>query len=597
MKTTTSTQNLLKGGEWLIKESNAFETYTPEDFNEEQRMVKEMCLQFLNTEVLPAIDRIDKMEPGLMPSLMVKAGEQGLLGASIPEEFGGLGKDFITSTLVNEGLGGGFSFSVAVAAHTGIGTLPILYFGTEEQKKKYIPKLASGEWKGAYGLTEPNSGSDALGAKSTATLSADGKNYILNGQKCWITNGGFADIYTVFAKVDGDKFSAFILERGFEGFTQGPEEHKMGIKGSSTVQLYFQDCEVPIENLLGEVGKGHIIAFNILNIGRLKLCAAALGGAKMALNATVEYANTREQFKTAIANFGAIKHKLAEMAIRIWVGETALYRTAKWIDDKETELAEAGKPFNEALLGAAEEFAIECAILKVDGSEVLDFIVDEGVQIHGGNGFSDEYMISRAYRDSRINRIYEGTNEINRLLTVDMMLKRAMKGKLDLMGPAMKVSKELMSIPDFGNEEEGAFAAEIKTILNLKKAILMTAGAAVQKLMLSLTNEQEILMNIADMAIQVFHAESALLRVIKMTDKLGNAAVTMQTDMMHCYLNDAVDNVNKAGKEAINAFAEGDEQRMMLLGLKRFTKTAPFNSKDARRRIADKLIAENKYFL
>ena len=595
MSTTTTTTNLLKGGEWLIKESNAFETFTPEDFNEEQKMVKEMCLQFLSTEVLPVIDRIDKMEPGLMPSLMVKAGEQGLLGASIPEDLGGLGKDFITSTLVNEGLGGGFSFSVAIAAHTGIGTLPILYFGTQEQKKKYIPKLSSGEWKGAYGLTEPNSGSDALSAKTAATLSADGKYYLLNGQKCWITNGGFADVYTVFAKIDGDKFSSFIVERGMEGFTQGPEEHKMGIKGSSTVQLYFQDCKVPVENLLGEVGKGHIIAFNILNIGRLKLCAAALGGAKMALSSTIEYANTREQFKVPIASFGAIKHKMAELAIRTWVCESALYRTAKWIDDKETELQAAGKPFNEALLGAAEEYAIECAMLKVDGSEVLDLVVDEGVQIHGGNGFSDEYMISRAYRDSRINRIYEGTNEINRLLTVDMMLKRAMKGKLDLMGPATAVSKELMSIPDFGSQDEGAFAAEKKTILNLKKAILMTAGAAVQKLMMSLSNEQEILMNIADMSILTFNAESALLRVIKMNDKQGEAATALQTDMMHCYLNDATDAVNKAGKEAINAFAEGDEQRMMLLGLKRFTKTAPFNSKDARRRIADKLIAENKY--
>ena len=587
----------LKGGEWLIKESNAFETFTPEDFNEEQQMVKDMCLQFLDSEVLPAIDRIDKMEEGLMPSLMVKAGEQGLLGAAIPEDLGGLGKDFITSTLVNEGLGGGYSFSVAIAAHTGIGTLPILYFGTEEQKKKYIPKLATGEWKGAYGLTEPNSGSDALGAKTTATLSADGKYYLLNGQKCWITNGGFADVYTVFAKVDGDKFTGFIVERGMEGFTQGPEEHKMGIKGSSTVQLYFQDCKVPVENVLGEIGKGHIIAFNILNIGRLKLCAAALGGAKMALSSTVEYANTREQFKTAIANFGAIKHKLAQMAIRIWVGESALYRTSKWIDDKEVELQAAGKPFNEALLGAAEEYAIECAILKVDGSEVLDYIVDEGVQIHGGNGFSDEYMISRAYRDSRINRIYEGTNEINRLLTVDMMLKRAMKGKLDLMGPAMAVSKELMSIPDFGNEDEGAFAAERKAIVNMKKAILMTAGAAVQKLMMSLQNEQEILMNIADMALWTFHAESALLRVMKITDKHGEAAASLQTDIVRCYINDAMDMINKAGKDAINAFADGDEQRMMLLGLKRFTKTAPFNSKDARRRIADKLIADNKYSL
>jgi len=595
MNTASTTGSSLKGGEWLIKESNPFETFTPEDFNEEQLMVKEMCIQFLNTEVIPAIDRIDKMEEGLMPSLMVKAGEQGLLGTSIPEDLGGLGKDFITSTLVNEGLGGGYSFSVAIAAHTGIGTLPILYFGTEAQKKKYIPKLASGEWKGAYGLTEPNSGSDALGAKTTAVLSADGKNYILNGQKCWITNGGFADVYTVFAKIDGDKFSAFIVERGMEGFTQGPEEHKMGIKGSSTVQLYFQDCKVPVENLLGETGKGHVIAFNILNIGRLKLAAAAYGGSKMALSTTVQYANTREQFKTPIANFGAIKYKLAEMATRIFVGESALYRTSKWIDDKELELAAAGKPFNEALLGAAEEYAVECAILKVHGSEVLDYVVDEGVQVHGGNGYSDEYLISRAYRDSRINRIYEGTNEINRLLTVDMILKRAMKGKLDLMGPAMAVSKELMSIPDFGSEDETPFAKERKAIVNMKKAILMVAGAAVQKLMMKLQDEQEILMNIADMALDTFIAESTLLRVMKMTDKLGEAQVQLQTDMMRCNLNDAVDRVNKAGKEAINAFASGDEQRMMLLGLKRFTKVEPFNSKDARRRIADKLIAENRY--
>ncbi|MFM2361015.1 MAG: hypothetical protein RLY16_3008 [Bacteroidota bacterium] len=593
MSTTTST--VLKGGEWLIKESIAADCFTPEDFNEEQLMVKEMCNQFLASEVLPVVDRIDKLEPGLMPSLLVKAGEQGLLGASIPEALSGLGKDFITSTLVNEGLGGGFSFSVAVAAHTGIGTLPILYFGTEAQKEKYIPKLATGEWKGAYGLTEPNSGSDALGAKTTATLSADGTHYLLNGQKCWITNGGFADVYTVFAKVDGDKFSAFIVERGFEGFTQGAEEHKMGIKGSSTVQLYFQDCKVPAENLLGEVGKGHIIAFNILNIGRLKLCAAALGGAKMASNLTVEYAKTREQFKTAICNFGAIKHKIAEGAIRIFAGESALYRTSKWIDDKELALAAEGKPFNEALLGAAEEYAVECAMLKVHGSEVLDFLVDEGVQVFGGNGFSDEYMISRAYRDSRINRIYEGTNEINRLLTVDMILKRAMKGKIDLMGPAMAVAKELMSIPDFGDADESAFAAERKTIANLKKAILMVAGSAVQKLMMKISDEQEILMNIADMAIETFVAESALLRVIKLHETQGEAACRLQTDLMRCYLNDATDKVNKAGKEAVNAYADGDELRMMLLGLKRFTKATPFNTKDARRRIADKMIEENKY--
>src|ERR1700734_318632 len=355
MSASTEKAQALKGAEWLVKESSPFETFIPEDYNEEQQMVKDMCAAFLDSEVLPVIERIDKLEPGLMPSLIQKAGDQGLLGAAVPEEYGGLGKDFITATLVNEGLGGGFSFSVGVSAHTGIGTLPILYFGTPEQKQKYIPRLATGEWKGSYGLTEPNSGSDALGAKTTATLTADGKYYLLNGQKCWITNGGFADIYTVFAKIEGDKFSAFIIERDFEGFTRGPEEHKMGIKGSSTVQLYFQDCKVPVENLLGEAGKGHTIAFNILNIGRLKLCAAAMGGAKRVATTCIEYAKTREQFKTAIANFGAIKHKIAEMAIKIWTSETALYRTTKWIDDKEIGLMADGKPFNEAVLGAAEE--------------------------------------------------------------------------------------------------------------------------------------------------------------------------------------------------------------------------------------------------
>lgn len=585
----------LKGGEWIIKDSNPHDTFIPEDFDEEQTMVMDMCHQFLHTEIDPILDRIDKMEPGLMPSLMEKAGEQGLLSTSFPENLGGLGKDFITSTIVNEGLGGGYSFSVAIAAHTGIGSLPILYFGTEEQKEKYIPKLASGVWKGAYGLTEPNSGSDALSAKTTATLSEDGKHYILNGQKCWITNGGFADVYTVFAKIDGDKFTGFIVERGFEGFTQGPEEHKMGIKGSSTVQLYFQDCKVPIENLLGEIGKGHIIAFNILNIGRLKLDAATLGGAKRAADASVQYANTREQFKLPISKFGAIKHKLADMCIKLWVCESALYRTAKWIDDTEKALEANGTPFNKALLGAAEEFAIECAMLKVYGSEMLDFVVDEGVQIHGGNGFSDEYLISKAYRDSRINRIYEGTNEINRLLTVDMVLKRAMKGKLDLMGPAMNVQKELMSIPDFGSEDEGAFAKDIKYINNFKKAILMVAGAAVQKLMMSLDKEQEVLMNIADMAIETFHAESALLRLMKLADRNGEAATALQADIVKTYIYDAADKINKAGKDALNSFADGDELRMMHIGLKRFTKVEPFNSKDARRRIAAKMIADNRY--
>ena len=595
MSAVTSTKSVLKGGEWLVSESSPGDVFIPESFSEEQGMIRAMCDQFLDAEVYPILDRIDALEPGLMKSLLTRAGEQGLLSVAFPEEFGGLGKDFVTATIVNEYLGAGHSFSVAIAAHTGIGTLPILYFGTPEQKQKYIPKLITGEWAGAYGLTEPNSGSDALGAKTTAKLSADGKYYLLNGQKCWITNGGFAQIYTVFAKVDGDKFTGFIVERGTEGFTQGPEEHKMGIKGSSTVQLYFQDAKVPVENVLGEIGKGHRIAFNILNIGRLKLCAAAVGGSRRALNTTVEYARTREQFKQPISNFGAIKFKLAEMAIRIFVAESALYRTADWIDQKEKELLAAGKPFSEALLGAAEEYAIECAMLKVYGSEVLDYVVDEGVQIHGGNGFSAEYNISRAYRDSRINRIYEGTNEINRLLTLDMTLKRAMQGRLNLMGPAMAVQKELMSIPDFGASDDTPFAAERKLVANLKKAILMTAGAAVQKLMMKIESEQEILMNLADMAIETFNAESVLLRVMKLVETRGEATSALHLQIMRTYLYDAADRVNKAGKDAVNAFAEGDEQRMILLGLKRFTRAEPFNNKQARREIADNMISTGKY--
>lgn len=586
---------IIKGAEWLIKESQPADTFTPEQFDDEQLMIRDMCNQFLDSEVMPILDRIDGLEEGLMKSLVQKTGEQGLLATSFPEEYGGLGKDFVTSTIVNEYLGAGHSYAVAIAAHTGIGTLPILYFGTPEQKQKYIPKLITGEWAGAYGLTEPNAGSDALSAKTTAKLSEDGKYYLLNGQKCWITNGGFADVYTVFAKVDGDKFTGFIVDRDTEGFTRGPEEKKMGIKGSSTVQLYFQDAKVPVENVLGEIGKGHKIAFNILNIGRLKLCAAALGGARRALNISIEYAKTREQFKQPIANFGAIKHKLAQMAIGFFACESALYRTSSWVEAKEQELLAEGKPFNEALLGAAEEYAIECAVLKVFGSELLDFVVDEGVQVHGGNGFSAEYDISRAYRDSRINRIYEGTNEINRLLTLDMTLKRAMQGRLNIMGPAMEVQKELMSIPEFGAEDDAPFAAEKKLIANLKKAILMVSGAAVQKFMMNIEQEQEVLMNIADMAIAVFTAESVLLRTIKITENKGVDAASIYNDIMRTYLYEAADKVGKSGRDAVNAFSEGDEQRMILMGLRRFTKAEPLNVKEARRRIANQLIEAGRY--
>jgi len=577
--------NAMSGGAFLIQSSLPENTFTPEEFSEEQRAISEMCHEFLNKEVMPKLVAIDAQEEGLMAGLLEKAGELGLLGAAFPQELGGLGEDFITSCIITESLGGGHSFPVAVTAHNGIGSLPILYFGTQAQKEKYIPKLATGEMKGAYALTEPGSGSDALGARTTATLSADGKNYVLNGQKIWITNAGFADVFTVFAKIDGKDFTAFIVDKGTPGLSLGAEEHKMGIKGSSTRQVFFENCSIPVENVLGEIGKGHIIAFNILNIGRLKLCAATQGAAKGAMGVVVKYAATREQFKTPIAQFGAIKYKIAEMVIRVMATESAMYRTAKWVDEREAALKLEGKDEGAALLGAAEEYAIECAMLKVIGSEALDYTVDEGVQIHGGNGFSDEYDISRAYRDSRINRIFEGTNEINRLLTLDMYLKRAMKGRINLMGPAMAVSKELMSIPDFSEAEGGAFSVEYKSIAAFKKAILMCAGAAVQKLMNKIEGEQEILMNLADMANDTFQAESLLLRAEKMQNS-GHPQAALVADAARVFINDAADRISHSGKDAINGFAEGDEQRMMLMGLKRFTKQAPFNTKEARRRIA-----------
>jgi len=592
---TATKVRALKGGEFIISKSVADDVFIPEEFNEEHKMMADMAHEFLVQNVYPNIERIDAMEKGLMPSLLDKAGELGLLGVSIPEEYGGFGKDFLTGMLMTETLGAGHSFSVAMAAHTGIGTLPILYYGNEEQKKKYLPKLATGEWKASYCLTEPGSGSDALAAKTKAELSADGKSYILNGQKMWITNAGFADLFIVFAQVDGDKFTGFIVEKTYEGVSLGEEEHKMGIKGSSTRQVFFSDCKVPIENILGEIGKGHLIAFNILNIGRAKLAAAALGGCKQVCTTSIEYANTRIQFKIPIAKFGAIKHKLAEQAIRTYVVESAIYRVSKLIEDMEERLIKDGKPFNKALLGAAEEYAIECAMLKVAGSEVLDYVTDEGVQIFGGYGYSADYPVERAYRDSRINRIFEGTNEINRMLMVDQILKRAMKGELDLMGPAMAIQKELTAIPDFGAQDTSLFAEENETIAKMKKAILMVAGTAVQKYMMTLAKEQEIIMNIADMAIDTYMSESVLLRIQKLVNLKGEAACALQLDILRVYLSDALDRVSINGKTAINSMLQGDEQRMLLLGLKRFTKAAPVNTKEARRRIAQVLCEQGKY--
>lgn len=594
METQQAQQNL-RGGEFLIKETEASYVFIPEDLNEEQGMMADMAKDFIESEVLPILDRIDNHEEGLMPKLLDKAGELGLLGTAVPEEYGGFGKDFITNMKITEVIGGGHSFAVALAAHTGIGTLPILYFGNAAQKQKYLPKLATGEWKASYCLTEPGSGSDALAAKTKAVLSPDGKHYIINGQKMWITNAGFADVFIVFAQLDGDKFTGFIVEKGFPGLSLGEEEHKMGIKGSSTRQVFFSDCQVPVENLLGEIGKGHLIAFNILNIGRAKLAAAALGGAKRAASNSVAYANTREQFKTPIIRFGAIQHKLAEQAIRIFAAETATYRVSHLIDLAEKHLESQGNDKSKALLGAAEEYAAECAILKVFGSEVLDYVVDEGVQVYGGYGFSADFPMDRSYRDSRINRIFEGTNEINRMLTVDMLLKRAMKGQLDIMGPAQKVQGELLSIPDFGAEDTALFAAEHKAVKNFKKSVLMVAGFAAQKYMQTLAKEQEIIMDIADMIIETFVCESILLRVQKLHDIKGEGAVALHLDILRTYINDASERISWSGKQAVAAMTEGDEQRLLLMGLKRFTKTTPYNTKEARRRIAKALGEANQY--
>jgi len=587
----------LKGGEFLIKSTNPQDIFIPEDWNEEQQMIGEMCRDFIKKEVTPILDRIDAQEEGLMQNLMDKAGELGLLGVSIPEEYGGLGKDFVTSMLVTENIGAGHSFAVAFAAHTGIGTLPILYYGNEDQKRKYIPKLATGEWKGAYCLTEPDAGSDANSGKAKAVLTEDGKFYNLNGQKMWITNAGFADVFTVFAKIDDDEnLSAFIVEKNFGGISLNPEEKKMGIKGSSTRQVFFNDCKIPVENLLSTRGNGFKIAVNILNLGRIKLGGAALGAAKEVISHAVHYANERSQFGRLISKYGAIKYKLAEQTIRTYVTEAATYRTSQNIEDAIAELKQGGMDMEQAKLKGTEQFAIEAAIIKVHASEVLDYVVDEGVQIYGGMGYSAEAPMDRSYRDSRINRIFEGTNEINRMLTVDMMLKRAIKGQLDLMGPAQKVASELMDIPDFaGTDDKGVFSQEHKYITGFKKAILMTAGAAVQKLMQSLSKEQEVLLYIADMLIELYASESLLLRVEKLMSERGEDAVKEQIAIAKVYIYDAAEKIHSSGRNALNAFAEGDEKRMMLMGLKRFTKTEDFNTVAARRLIADKIIAEDRY--
>ena len=586
----------IKGGEFLVRSTKSSEIFTPEEWTEEHKMIAQMCDDFIDQEVYPVIDRLDSMEEGLMVSLLDKAGELGMLGMSVPENLGGMGVDFKTSLLATERLGKGHSFSVAYGAHTGIGSLPLLYYGNEEQKAKYSYLLASGEWKAAYCLTEPSSGSDANSGKTKATLSEDGTYYSITGQKMWITNGGFADLMTVFAKIGDDKnLSAFLVEAKSEGISLNPEEKKMGIKGSSTRQVFFNNVKVPVENMLSEREAGFKIALNILNIGRIKLAAGVMGGAKATIVDSVRYASEREQFGRSINKYGAIRYKLAEQAIRTYVVESATYRAGQNIDDAILAHVSEGMSKEKATLKGIEDYAIECAILKVAGSECLDYVADEAVQIYGGMGYSAESPVEKAYRDSRINRIFEGTNEINRMLIVDMLLRKAMKGELDLMGPATKVASELMSIPETAEVIEGVFSAEYKYLENFKKALLMVAGSAVQKLMQTLSKEQEILMNLADITIEIYQAESVLLRTEKLISIKGEESAKSQIAMVKTFFYDAANRIEKSGKDALNSFSDGDELRMMMLGLKRFTKTEAFNPKEARQVIANELIESNNY--
>jgi alkylation response protein AidB-like acyl-CoA dehydrogenase len=588
----------LKGGEFLIRETAAQDIFIPEEFNEEQRMMAQSCKEFTENVVNPQMDQLEKHDRVLLSKLLKEAGELGLLGISLPEEYDGFGQNFVTAMLTTEEMGKGYSFAVAFSAHTGIGTLPILYYGTEEQKKKYLPKLATGEYIGAYCLTEAEAGSDPNSGKAEAVLSEDGKYYTLNGVKIWTTNGGVADIFIVFAKVKGDKnLSTFIIEKTWDGVKLGVDEEKMGIKGSTTIQFYMDDVKVPVENLLGDQNGGFKIALNILNLGRIKLSGATTGASKATIDNVLNYANERKQFGKLISSFGAIQYKFSEMAIRTFASESLTYRASQNIDDAIESYIAGGMDKGKANLKGIYQYAIEASIAKVFGSEVLDYVVDEGVQIYGGMGYSAETPVERAYRDSRINRIFEGTNEINRMVVVGELLKRGFKGELDLMTPAKAVAKELMGIPDFGAPSLDYFEAKKKMVVNFKKAILMTAGAALQKFMDKFADEQEIIMNLSDMLINTYAAESMMLRVEKLSGMYDEEKLSLYKDMLDIFFYDTAPKIHKFGLDAINSFAEGDELMGMTMGMKRFTKVAAVNVVAARRRIAAKLIEDNKYNL
>jgi len=598
MATTTAVRtNRIPGGSFLLEERRPDEIFTPEDFTEQHQLIGQTTEEFAVNEILPNIDKIEHKDFSVTRDLLKKAGELGLSSVEIPEAYGGLEMDKVTAAVIADHIAKYAGFATSWGGHTGIGTLPIVYFGTEEQKKKYLPRLASGDIVGAYALSEASSGSDALNCRARAVLSPDGMHYILNGEKMWITNAGFADLFTVFAKVDGEKFTAFLVEKNFPGFSIGAEEHKMGIRGSSTCPIILNDCKVPVENLLGEIGKGHVIAFNILNVGRFKLGAMCVGGARLSLENAIAYAKQRKAFQKVIADFGLVREKLANMAVLIYVGESLVYRTVGMMDVALAEVDKSSADAAKDTRKAIEEYAVECSIIKVWGSEMIDYVVDETVQIYGGYGFVEEYPAERAYRDARINRIFEGTNEINRLIITGFLLKRAMSGQLPLMPAIKKLMDEVLSGPSMAEDREGALAEEHKLVAQAKKLDLFAAGAATQKYMQAIENQQEVMGAIADMVIETYAMESAVLRAQKIADANGANAAVLPIAMTRVYLSQAMEKIESCARKIIAAVAEGDMLRTQLAILRRLAKYEPFNTIELRQQITEKIVERGKYVL
>src|SRR5271170_1057831 len=598
MATTTAIpKTKISGGSFLLEERQTADVFTPEDFSEQQQMIGQTTEEFAVNEILPQAEKIEHKDYSVSRDLLKKAGELGLSGAEVPEAYGGLELDKVTAAIIADHMAKYAGFATTWGAHTGIGMLPIVYFGTEEQKKKYLPRLASGETVGAYALSEATSGSDALNCRARAELTADGKHYVLNGEKMWITNAGFADLFTVFAKINGEKFSAFLVERTFSGFSVGAEEHKMGIRGSSTCPIILNDCKVPVENLLGDIGKGATIAFNILNIGRFKLGAMCVGGARVSIESAVAYAKQRKAFGKTIGEFGLVREKIANMATLVYVGESLVYRTVGMMDVLLSEIGPASPDAAKQRRKAIEEYAVECSILKVWGSEMIDYVVDETMQIFAGYGFVEEYPAERAYRDARINRIFEGTNEINRLIITGFLLKRAMSGQLALMPAIKKLMDEVLSGPSIGEDLEGPLSEERKLVASAKKLALFASGAATQKYMQAIQDQQEVMGAIADMVIETYAMESAVLRAQKIVAHGGEAAAALPIAMTRVYLSQAMEKIEAAAKKVIAAVAEGDMLRTQLAILRRLAKHEPFNAIALRQQIAQKTIEAGKYRL